>query len=133
MVGIIGSRGLATDEHRAFILEREGYYPVLNGYKDPFIDRAKSGREGDDRHISGASFTEVYALFAFDRHLRSTLFKYITIAKAVLKSVCSYKFSERHPRTRRRISTSPSTDRMTDTRNSPTTTCSSSSESWGAT
>lgn len=45
-VGILSSRGLATDERTAGVLEREGYYCVVNGYKGPFIDHEATSRAG---------------------------------------------------------------------------------------
>lgn len=35
----LNRRGLQTDMRTPWILEREGYYSVVNGYKDPFFDK----------------------------------------------------------------------------------------------
>ncbi len=35
-IAILESRGLECDNNTRLVLEREGYYPVINGYKDLF-------------------------------------------------------------------------------------------------
>lgn len=89
LIDIMRGRGLAPGRHARTILEREGYYPVVNGYKDLFL------AEGD-RYKDGATLDEVYALFVMDRRLRAVLFRHIALAEGVLKSVSSYEFCSRH-------------------------------------
>ena len=36
------------------VLRREGYYPIVNGYKDLFLDRKACLTAGDDRYGTGA-------------------------------------------------------------------------------
>lgn len=90
LIEVMKSRGLDPGEHAHMILEREGYYPVVNGYKDLFL-------ELPDRYRDGATLDEVYALFVMDRRLRTILFRFITLAEGVLKSISSYEFCLRHP------------------------------------
>lgn len=92
LIELMGSRGMATDKTTRFILEREGYYAVVNGYKDPFLES-----RNPDRFKDGTHFDELYTLFVMDRHLRNLLFRFITLAEATLKSVCTYRFCEVHP------------------------------------
>ena len=47
---ILESRGLLTDGSSREILEREGYYSVVNDYKDPFLDSWKTAMSRDDRY-----------------------------------------------------------------------------------
>lgn len=89
LADIMRERGLDPGEHVRAILEREGYYPVVNGYKDLFI---ASG----ERYKTGTTLDEVYALFVMDRRLRAVLFRHIALAEGVLKSVCCYEFCSRH-------------------------------------
>ncbi len=89
-ISILESRGLSVGSDAQIILEREGYYPVINGYKDPFLE-IKS-----DKFIKGVSFNDIYRLFAFDRKLRVTMFSYFAKAEATFKTVCSYAFAQRH-------------------------------------
>lgn len=37
-VDLLESRGMKTDERTGPVLLREGYYQVVNGYKEPFLD-----------------------------------------------------------------------------------------------
>ncbi|MBQ9057652.1 MAG: hypothetical protein IJ125_00530 [Atopobiaceae bacterium] len=38
-IELLQSRGIETDEKTGSILLREGYYQIINGYKDPFINK----------------------------------------------------------------------------------------------
>lgn len=86
---VMRSRGMEPGAHLHMILEREGYYPVVNGYKDLFLD-------SPDHYRSGTTLDEVYSLFVMDRRLRTVLFRHIALAEGVLKSVCCYEFCSRH-------------------------------------
>ena len=51
---ILRSRGMAVDAGAGHVLRREGYYPIVNGYKDLFLDRKACLTAGDDRYGTGA-------------------------------------------------------------------------------
>ncbi len=89
LIELMESRGLRTGPRARRILEREGYYPVVNGYKDLFLD-------SPDRFRRGATLDEVYALFVMDRRLRSTLFRHMALCEGALKTVSTYVFCSRH-------------------------------------
>ena len=95
-VGILNSRGVATDGDTTEILSREGYYSVVNGYRDLYLDREATAKAGEDVFDEGTTFKDIYRLFLFDRALRQTLFKYFAIAEATLKTMCAYSFMEAH-------------------------------------
>ena len=40
-IELLEPSGVKTDDASGSILLREGYYSVVNGYKDPFIDRGQ--------------------------------------------------------------------------------------------
>lgn len=92
-IEILESRGLSIGADASSILRREGYYPVINGYKDPFLEH-KGGHDGQDRFLPGTTFDDIYRLFSFDRKLRMTLFSYFAKAEATLKTVSAYVFAE---------------------------------------
>ncbi|MEE1296816.1 MAG: Abi family protein [Bifidobacterium sp.] len=96
-IELMQSRGMGTGTSTRSVLEREGYYAIINGYKDPFIDQEATRLAGDDRFLDGTTFEQVYALFLFDRNLRFLLFEIMTDAEALLRTCCSYTFSESHP------------------------------------
>lgn len=92
----LNNRGLRTDARTPWILEREGYYSVVNGYKDPFLDKEAGIRTHEDQYLPNTSFNELYALFVFDRNLRFLLFRMTTLSEAILKTICSYEFTKEH-------------------------------------
>ncbi|OPJ55470.1 Abi family protein [Clostridium chromiireducens] len=88
-------RGMNVNGSRAKrILEMENYYNLINGYKDLFIDKTYLGP--DEKYKSGTDFYELYALYLFDRELRSDFMKYILEIENNVKSVLSHKFSEKY-------------------------------------
>lgn len=95
-VSILESRGMRTDEATPLILKREGYYSVVNGYKTLFLSESEADGAKEDRYAEGTTFESVYRLFTFDRDLRMTMSRYFAQAEATLKTVCAYRFSERH-------------------------------------
>lgn len=76
------------------VLEKEGYYNVINGYKDIFLDNSATAAVGDDRYKSGTTFDHIYALYDFDRNLRWILIKYILKMETSIKTKIAYIFSE---------------------------------------
>lgn len=62
LICIMNARGLKADNRTKFILEREGYYAVVNGHKDLFIDSdAKQSAKGEDRYKDGTYSDSVFA------------------------------------------------------------------------
>ena len=95
-IELLRSRGVETDEKTASILLREGYYQIVNGYKDPFIDKEETEKAGEDRYFEGTAFSDLYSLFRFDRDLRETTFHYLLRVEALMRTVVSYTFAEAH-------------------------------------
>lgn len=95
-IKLLERRGVSTDESTARLLMREGYYSIVNGYKDPFINESATEREGDDRYIAGTSFNDLYDLYSFDRRLWELTFRYLIRAEATAGTAISYCFSEMH-------------------------------------
>lgn len=96
-ISLLESRGCACDEHTRDILLKEGYYPVVNGYREPFlvgVDEATGHR----RYAEGTTFDDIYRVFLFDRSLREVTFRYLTRIEATLRNTCTYRFCERHPK-----------------------------------
>lgn len=95
-VEMLELRGVKTDDDTPVILLREGYYSVVNGYKAPFIDEVASKEAGDDRYLAGTKFSDIYSLFLFDRELRELTFHFLLKIEAMVRTICSYTFSENH-------------------------------------
>lgn len=96
-MAILESRGMVVGEEAATILLRENYYSIVNGYKDPFLDKRAMRTSADDVYLEGTRFEWLYSLFEFDRELRQITFSYLIRAEAALKTATVYAFCESHP------------------------------------
>ena len=47
-IAILESRGMSVGEDAPIVLLRENYYSVINGYKDPFLDKEAMQSSADD-------------------------------------------------------------------------------------
>jgi abortive infection bacteriophage resistance protein len=53
-IKILRDRGLIVNSPKALrILERENYYNVINGYKDPFLEHDQNGNSVSPETIEG--------------------------------------------------------------------------------
>lgn len=95
-IDILKSRGVVTDNSTAEILSREGYYSIVNGYKDLYLDQEATKDTGEDVYYEGTRFQDIYRLYLFDRSLRQLFFRYFAMAETTLKSQCAYHFMDIH-------------------------------------
>ena len=91
MVIGIGSQGSRVMR----ILERENYYNVINGYKEPFL-ASKATATTDEVYKAGTTFDEVFALYNFDRELRNIYLKYLLKIENTFKTVIAHEFSAKY-------------------------------------
>ena len=91
-IDILKKKGLIIDDEvmAKNILLKENYF-FLNGYRHLFMNSPT-----DRTFISGATFSELYALFQFDRYSRNIFFKNLLIIENRLKSVISYQLSKKY-------------------------------------
>ncbi len=91
-VEILKSKGLVVDDYdfAKQVLMRENYF-FLSGYRHLFL---KSMR--DRMFIDGTNFSELHALFTFDRHIRNVVFKNLLIVENNAKSMFSYILSKNY-------------------------------------
>lgn len=94
-IKILKTRGLKiVDERKALsVLEREGYYNLVNGYKELFVIDNRTNRE---HFIAGTTFDELYSLYTFDRKLRFVMLQYLLKIENTFKTVVSYNFAKEH-------------------------------------
>jgi abortive infection bacteriophage resistance protein len=78
-----------ADEARK-ILEEIGYYSLIAGYKNLFINPAAK------KYTYGVTFNEIVAFYHFDEQLRSLFLKYILQVERHLKSLISYYFCNKY-------------------------------------
>jgi len=90
-VELLESRGVRTDNETSAVLQREGYYAVVNGYKSFFVYRTTAT---GDEFRRGTAFKEIHRLFLFDRSLRMDLFRYTAIIEAYMRTTVSYRLAE---------------------------------------
>lgn len=95
-IGILESRGMIVGEGASTVLLRENYYSIINGYKDPFLDKGAMRTNANDLYLEGTRFEWLYSLFQFDRELRQITFSYLLQAEAALKTATVYAFCESH-------------------------------------
>lgn len=90
-IELLKSRNLKIhDEQKAKkILITNNYYNIINGYKDIFLESNKD-------YINNTSFEEIYALYEFDRSLRSIFLEFILKIENSMRTLVSYYFSKHH-------------------------------------
>lgn len=96
LISLLESRNVETDNFTKTQLMRESYYAIVNGYKDPFIDKNAMQNSSDDIYVKGTRFEWIYNLFSFDRDLRAVTFRYLTKAESIMKNAVVYSFCEKY-------------------------------------
>lgn len=96
-IALLNSRGLQTDSRTSWILEREGYYATVNGYKKPFLDNQARKKM---KKTNIAKDPHTMTCISCTCLIGSSVFSFsgmITIAEAILKTVCAYEFTKANP------------------------------------
>ena len=91
-IDILIDKGLIIDdiEYAKDILIRENYF-FISGYRHPFL------KNKNERYfIPNTNFSELYALFHFDRQIRNIIFKNLLIVENNMKSIFSYQLSKNY-------------------------------------
>ena len=91
-IEILKNKGLIIDDEvmAKDVLLKENYF-FINGYRHLFMNS-----NTDRTYITGSTFSELYALFLFDRYSRNIFFKNLLIIENRLKSVVSYQLSKKY-------------------------------------
>lgn len=90
---ILSSRNITLSPDSEEILLQYGYYNLINGYKDAFIDHKASKEKGVDYYKDGTTLDQIVVLYKFDSGLRRNLLDYITVIETQVKSLISLHFS----------------------------------------
>lgn len=105
LIELLKTRGLTTEvngdsSYAKNVLEKHGYYNMINGYNKLFLKRDSDGKifleNSEIRYVENSSIQEINALYQFDRVLRNIFFRYILEVETNIKSLISYYFSEKH-------------------------------------
>lgn len=94
-LSILESRNVKLDESSASILLQYGYYNLINGYKDAFIDKKQSNLSHSDFYTEGTTIEQIVTLYLFDANLRRNILSCVTIIETQMKSLISLYFSSR--------------------------------------
>lgn len=73
------------------LLQREGYYNIVNGYKDPFLTSTTP-----EEYKDGTTLDELFALYAFDRSIRDIFLRATLHIETNIKNLISYTFSSQY-------------------------------------
>lgn len=94
LIEILRNRKLNFEdiEYTKRILLKENYYHIINGYKKIFVLNSNE----NECFIDGTSFNEIYALYFFDREIRTLFLKYILIIENNFKSYIANIFSKKY-------------------------------------
>ncbi|MCM3611844.1 Abi family protein [Planococcus sp. MERTA32b] len=95
---ILQNRGLLVPDKAAArrILSRENYYALVDGYKEPFLERdERLNPYGQEQYQAGTEFGHIYALYRFDRELRMLMLNELLKFEKNIKSKVAYRFSEK--------------------------------------
>lgn len=92
-INILKRRGLDVGSNPGKYLIQYGYYNLINGYKDLFIDSELTRQAKEDRYKHGTSLNHLIALYEYDAKLRHQLMAITINIETQLKSLISLHFS----------------------------------------
>lgn len=95
-IELLERRGVSRTKSERCALMREGYYSIINGYKEPFLEPVVTKDDLNDRYKGGTSFDDIFALFTFDRSLRALTFRNLIKAEATARTAIAYTFASAH-------------------------------------
>ena len=72
------------------VLLRNGYFNLINGYKNPFIN--KTDKSGNHTYIGGTTINHLEAVKHFDDEIRHILLKRITMVEEEIRTLVGHKF-----------------------------------------
>lgn len=92
-INILRRRGLIIHSKETAIqaLKRYGYYNIINGYKESYIDVDDKGNE---HYKEGASFEQIYSLYCMDRHVRNAILDSTLDVEDMLRNALAHTIAE---------------------------------------
>ena len=88
LIRYLSSKGVTISDKADALqkIERYTYYSIVNTYKSIFKDK-------NGKYIDNVTFDEIYALFEFDKELKTTILKYCLEIETVIKSIMANQIS----------------------------------------
>ncbi|MDD7340330.1 MAG: Abi family protein [Eubacteriales bacterium] len=91
-IDMLKDRGLLIDlKSTKEILFKEGYYNIINGYKDIFLSDTY-----EEKFSKGTRFSDIYMLYHFDNLLRDNILNACISIESIIKTVISYYISDEY-------------------------------------
>lgn len=78
---------MGNEKETRIVLSENSYYNVINGHRNPFLFNGQK-----EKYKRGTRFTEIYALYHFDRQLRNLLFSFLLEIENKFKTQVIYEF-----------------------------------------
>lgn len=93
-IRLLESRGVIIKNKKwaKRILATSNYYDVINGYKEPFLSQSIP----IEKYKVGTKLEEIYALYEFDRRLRSETLEILLKIENKLRTNVAYVFSKQY-------------------------------------
>lgn len=79
-----------SEENCLSALRRFGYYNIINGYKEPYVEII----DEKERYKDGTSFEQIFSLYTFDRRIRSAIMEAMLEVEDNLKTAVAHVISE---------------------------------------
>ena len=88
------SKGLVikNNKNNRNILFDNNYYNIINGFKDPFLDKNSDCKV----FRKGTTFDEIYCLYSIDRKIRNLVLEYSLIIENSLKTKIAHFFAREY-------------------------------------
>ena len=87
---LLSNNLIINDKEKAMqCIEKYSYYSIINGYKAVFKNEYNNFKDN-------TSFEEIFALYEFDKNLKSIFLKYILEIEVVIKSLIANTIAEKY-------------------------------------
>ena len=91
-IELLKSRNLVfkSEKNAKIILESYGYYEIINGYKDFYVEKTNS----TERYRDGITFEQIASLYSLDHSIRNQLIVTLLDLESHLRAATSYVIAE---------------------------------------
>ncbi len=91
-IEILKQRNLkfGSEETALTALQRYGYYSIINGYKDPYVETI----DGEEKYKDNVTFEQIYSLYTLDRQIRKELMAAMLEVEDTLRAAVAHTLGE---------------------------------------
>lgn len=79
-----------SEETAMNALGRFGYYSIINGYNDPYVDKV----DGEDVYHDGVTFEQIYSLYTLDRNVRNRVMDAMQEIEDLLRTAVAHTLAK---------------------------------------